>query len=51
MKVWEPWVYETQRVIVSTARWVFAALILNFLILANIGAVLVIINELKKLTE
>lgn len=51
MKVWEPWVYETQKVIIKTARWIFAALILNFLILANVGAVLVIINQLRKITE
>lgn len=49
MKLWQPWIEETKAAVNRYARWVFAALVLNFLVLANVAAVFVILNQLKKM--
>lgn len=46
---WYPWIHETKKLITEWARWIFAALILSFLILANVGAVLFILTYLRRL--
>lgn len=47
MKLWKPWVEETKFAINQYAKWVFAALVLNFLILANIGVLVFVVNQLN----
>lgn len=51
MRIWKPWIEEAKLVITRWARWIFASLILSFLIFCNIAAVLVILNQLKKFIE
>lgn len=48
MRVWHPWLEEVKIVTVKWARWIFAMLILTFLIFANVAAVLTILVQLKR---
>lgn len=49
MKIWKPWLKETINIINTSAKWLFAALILNSLLLANIGLILFVINQMSQL--
>ena len=49
--IWTPWIAETKRLISVSAKWVFAALILSFLVLANAAAVLTIISMIKNILK
>jgi hypothetical protein len=44
---WTPWIEQTKDVINKGARYLFAALVLSLLILANIAAICVILVHLK----
>ncbi len=46
---WTPWVEETKAVVNRYARYLFASLILTFLVLANLAMILVIVASLKRL--
>lgn len=51
MKLWKPWIEETKKTINQYAKWVFATLVLSFLLLANIGVLVFIINQINILTN
>jgi hydrogenase maturation factor len=49
MKIWQPWIEETKILITKSAKWVFCALILNLLIMANIGMLVFVVNQIRML--
>lgn len=49
--IWKPWIAETRSVIATSAKWVFAALILSFLVMANLAAALTIISMIKNVLK
>lgn len=48
-KLWKNWTKETRAVVNQYASWFFAALLLNALLLANVGLILFIVSQVKSL--
>lgn len=49
MRLWKPWVSETRAIINEYGRYIFAALVLNGLVLANVALVLFILRVIKEI--
>jgi hypothetical protein len=47
VRLWQPWIEETKAAINRYARWVFAALVLTFLVFANVATILTIMILFK----